>query len=368
MSNLRQVWKNSRAAMFGVAFLTIGVVLNFATGARAEFYKQTDLISNASGVAKETDQNLVNSWGIARSSSGPWWVNDNGKGVATVYNAQGEGFPTSSPLVVTIPTSSGASGPATPTGIVFNGTRDFQIEPGNPATFIFVTEDGTVSAWNREVNPTKAILKVDYSDSAVYKGAAMALNNGAVFLYAANFRAGTIDVFDTNFKKVTLAAGAFTDKDIPAGFAPFNVANVSGRLFVTYAKQDSAKEDDVAGAGNGFVDVFDPNGTLLVRLEHGRWFNSPWGVVLAPANFGKFSNKLLVGNFGSGQVAAFNPETGEFLETLNTPDGKALTIEGLWGLEFGNGGTAGPLNTLFFAAGPNDEKDGLFGTITPTSK
>ncbi|WP_049764369.1 TIGR03118 family protein [Geotalea daltonii] len=183
-----------------------------------------------------------------------------------------------------------------------------------------------------------------------------------------NFKGGSIDVFDSNFKPVTLATDAFTDNKIPAGFAPFNVMNISGRLFVTYAKRDADKHDDVAGAGNGFVDIFDPNGTLLQRLETGKWLNSPWGVALAPADFGKFSNRLLIGNFGSGQIAAYNAETGKFLDLLQTSDGKALAIEGLWGLEFGNGKAAGPINTLFFAAGFNGEKDGLFGTITPTSK
>lgn len=362
-------FNKSRAAMYFVmAFLTMGVVFNLATGARAEFYKQNNLVSDVSGLAKEADKNLVNSWGIAHSPTGPWWVNDNGTGVSTLYNGQGEPFPASSPLVVTIPPPKDGTGPATPTGIVFNGTKDFEVAPDKPATFIFVTEDGTISAWNQSVNQKNALLKVDNSGSAVYKGVATALNDGEIFLYAANFSGGSIDVFDNNFKPVTFAKDAFTDNNIPAGFAPFNVVNVSGRLFVTYAKQSGDKKDDVAGAGNGFVDVFDPNGTLLLRLKTGKWLNSPWGVALAPANFGKFSNKLLVGNFGSGEIAAYNSETGEFLDLLKTNDGKTLTIEGLWGLEFGNGKTAGPLNTLFFAAGINDEKDGLFGTITPTGK
>lgn len=361
--------KRSRAVMYVVmAFLTMGAMLNLATGARAEFYKQTNLVSDIAGLAKETDSNLVNSWGIAHSPTGPWWVNDNGTGVATVYNGQGQPFPLDSPLIVTIPPPKGASGSATPTGIVFNGTKDFEVAPDKPATFIFVTEDGTIAAWNQSVNKTNAILKVDNSDSAVYKGAATALNKGELFLYAANFRGGGIDVFDTSFKPVTLSKDAFTDDKIPDGFAPFNVMNISGRLFVTYAKQDAAKHDDVAGAGNGFVDIFDPDGTLLQRLETGKWLSSPWGVALAPAEFGKFSSRLLVGNFGSGQIAAYNPVTGKFLDLLETTDGKKMTIDGLWGLEFGNGKTAGPTNTLFFAAGIHGEQDGLFGTITPTGK
>ncbi len=344
------------------------MIFGFSTISEAEHYQQTNLVSDIPGIAAVTDAHLVNSWGIIHSPTSPWWVNDNGTGVATLYNGDGQPFPVGNPLVVTIPPPTGGTGPATPTGIISNGTKDFEVATGEPARFIFVTEDGTISGWNPTVNATNAILKVDNSSGgsgAVYKGAAMALSNGILFIYVANFRNGSVDVFDTNFSQVTLPAGAFTDPTIPVGFAPFNVLNINGSLFVTFAKQDAAKHDDVAGAGNGFVDVFTPEGKLIMRLNHGSWMNSPWGIALAPDNFGKFSNHLLVGNFGSGQIAAFDPGNGNFQGLLRGPNGHPITINGLWGLGFGNGATAGPVNTLFFAAGLNDEKDGLFGTLTP---
>jgi len=367
-SKMMCTWKIFRTYLATMAFLAFGCLV---ANAKGPFYQQTNLISDIPGLARTTDANLVNSWGIVHPPTGPWWVNDNGTGVSTVYNAEGEPFPAASPIIVTIPPPAGGTGPATPTGIIFNGTKDFDVAAGEPARFIFVTEDGTISGWNPAVNPTTAILKVDNfrgGAGAVYKGAALALDNGVPNIYVANFSNGTVDVFNTDFSPVTLAAGAFTDPDVPAGFAPFNVMNIDGRLFVTFAKQDAEKHDDVAGAGNGFVDVFTAGGKLVMRLKHGPWLNSPWGIALAPDNFGKFSNDLLVGNFGSGRIAAFDPQNGNFQGLLKGENGQAITINGLWGLGFGNGATAGPTNTLFFAAGINDEKDGLFGTLTAVGK
>jgi uncharacterized protein (TIGR03118 family) len=362
---MKKIWRTSFMAAFAVwAMLAVSPACCLAAGFMGQFYQQTNLVSDIPGLAITTDPNLVNPWGIIHPPTGPWWVNDNGTGVATLYTGEGTPFPVGSPLVVTIPPPTGGSGPATPTGIVFNGTKDFDVAPGKPALFMFVTEDGTISAWKRDVDPTHAVLKVDNSPAAVYKGAAMALNNGVLYLYVADFRGGHVAVFDTNFSPVDLADGAFTDPEVPAGFAPFNVFNIDGRLFVTFAKQDAALHDDVAGPGNGFVDLFAPDGTLLMRLKHGPWLNSPWGIALAPDNFGKLSGQLLVGNFGSGQIATFDPDTGNFQGLMKGPKGKPITIDGLWGLGFGNGATAGPTNTLFFAAGINGEKDGLFGTLT----
>lgn len=328
-------------------------------------YRQTNLVSDVPGLAQITDPNLVNSWGIAHPLTGPWWVADNGVGVSTLYNGMGQPFPAGTRLIVNIPPPAGGTGPSTPTGIVFNVGPDFAVAPGKPAAFIFVTEDGTISAWNRTVDPNNATLKVDNSPGAVYKGVTIAKKGNTNFLYVANFRGGSVDVFDTNFSPVTLAQDAFVDKNIPAGFAPFNVQNINGKIFVTFAQQDDQKHDNLDGAGLGFVDVFDPDGNLLMSLEHGNWMNAPWGIALAPSDFGRFSGHLLVGNFGSGQIAAFDPEDGIFQGLLKGTDGKPITIDGLWGLGFGNGATAGPVNTLFFAAGINDEQDGLFGTITP---
>lgn len=333
----------------------------------ADQYNQTNLVSDVPGLAQITDPNLVNSWGIAHPPAGPWWVADNGMGVSTLYNGTGVPFPPGNPLIVTIPPPQGGSSPSTPTGIVFNSGSDFEVAPGKPAAFIFVTEDGTISAWNRTVDPNNATLKVDNSPGAVYKGATIAKKGNMNVLYVANFSGGTVDVFDTNFNKVTLTAGAFTDKRIPSGFAPFNVQNIEGKIFVSFAQQDAEKHDNTNGPGLGFVDIFDPDGNLLMRLKHGNWMDAPWGITLAPSDFGKFSEHLLIGNFGSGQIAAFDPESGNFNGFLNGLDGKPISIEGLWGLGFGNGANAGPVNSLFFAAGINDEQHGLFGTIKPVS-
>lgn len=330
-------------------------------------YLQTNLVSDISGIARFTDPNLVNPWGLAYAPKGPFWVSDNNAGVSTLYN--GQGAPQS--LVVSIPSPfAGQSG--TPTGVVFNGGSDFVVKQGKAsgaAAFIFVTEDGTIDGWSPKVNLNNAIQVVDNSvtptpaDGAVYKGATLGSDpDGRSLLYVANFRAGTIEVYDDHFRPTTVG-GDFTDPNIPAGFAPFDVANLGGKLYVTYAKQNAAKHDDVAGAGNGFVDVFDTNGHLQKRLiSHGP-LNSPWGLALAPAKFGKFSNDLLVGNFGDGHIDAFNPKTGQFLGALTDPSGNPITIGGLWALKFGNGGQAGPTTTLFFTAGIGDEGHGLFGEL-----
>jgi uncharacterized protein (TIGR03118 family) len=336
-------------------------------------YRQTNLVSNIPGVAATTDPNLVNSWGIARSATSPWWVNDNGTGVSTLYNGLGQPFPVATPLVVTVPLPSapGSATSSTPTGIVFNNFSGFNVSPGVPAKFIFVTEDGTISAWN---SGTTATLKVDNPTFAagtgpVFKGAALATNGTSNFLYVANFRRGTVDVFDSNFAPVTLAGTPFTVPaphiGPPAGYSPFNVANIGGKLYVTYALLNTdTLLDDVAGQGHGFVEVFNPDGTFVMSLQDGLWFNSPWGVTLAPSNFGVFSRMLLVGNFGSGQIAAFDPVSGAFQGLLRDSFNDPIAISGLWGIGFGNGGSAGPTNSLFFAAGLNGESDGLFGTLT----
>jgi uncharacterized protein (TIGR03118 family) len=319
-------------------------------------YTQTNLVSDIPGLAKITDPNLVNSWGITHPPTGPWWVADNGPGLATLYNGTGTPFPVGNPLIVSIP---GINGSGTPTGIVFNGGSDFNITPGNASRFIFATEDGTIAAWNPNIDRFNAIQLVNNSPEAVYKGITIASNGGKSFLYVANFRQGSVDVFDTNFNKVE----SFTDPNIPSGFAPFNVLNINGNLVVTFAKQDDLKHDDVAGKGNGFVDLFDPAGNVLVRFLHGFWLNSPWGITKAPSNFGIFSGDFLIGQFGGGQIAAYDNK-GNFRGLLRNGNGHPITIDGLWGLGFGNDANAGPSNTLFFAAGINHEQDGLFGTIT----
>jgi uncharacterized protein (TIGR03118 family) len=360
--------------------LPILVLLGLPALTSAQTYQQTNLVSDIMGRAPVTDPNLKNPWGITRSSGSPWWVSNNNSGTSTLYTGAGAIVPINGTGVVDVPPPGFAPGTqSTPTGIVFNGSAtDFLLKTGKNAHFIFVTEDGTISAWAGGVN---AELEVDNSDNgsshgAVYKGATSGEINGHKFLYVTNFRSGKVEVYDTTFKRVHLGDDAFkTDGDcddhgdcddrFPQGFAPFNIQNIGGSLFVTYAQQDATRHDDVAGAGLGFVEIFTPTGKHIGHLEHGDWFNAPWGVVWTTRDFGEFSNAILVGNFGSGQIAAFNGFTYKFEGFLRNPDNSLLSIDGLWSLTFGNDATAGPANTLFFSAGINDESDGLFGTITP---
>lgn len=349
--------KSCRPASRLVGLIAAAVMLGAVSTAFADHYQQANLVSDVTGLAPTTDVALVNSWGLSRSATSPWWVADNGAGVSTLYTGTGAPLP----LIVTIPVPMGGTPPSTPTGTVFNGTNDFTVGPNQPARFLFDTEDGTLSGWN---SATGAVLKVDHSATAVYKGLAIGQMNGANFLYAADFRGGAIDVFDKDFNQVWLGAHAFSDKRIPKGFAPFNVQNINGMLFVTFAKQDAAKHDEVDGRGLGFVDVFDTAGTLQMRLEWGPWLNGPWGVAWAPAAFGRFSNMILIGNFGSGKIAAYDPKNGRFRGMVRGAHDQPLMIDGLWALGFGNDASAGPSTTLYFTAGIDDEAHGLFGTIT----
>src|SRR5205085_2920948 len=286
---------------------------------------------------------LVNPWGIATTPTSPFWVSDNHAGVSTLYDSAG----VKQALVVTIPTPAGGTPPSAPTGVIFNNTTDFQVG-GAAAKFIFVGEDGVVSAW---ASGSDAVLMADNSASeAIYKGLAQGTSGGANYLYAADFHNGKIDVFDGTFKPATLA-GSFSDPNIPAGFAPFNVANIGGQLYVTYAKQDEDKEDDVAGPGNGYVDIFDTAGNLVRRFASQGALNSPWAVTVAPSGFGPFGGALLIGNFGDGRINAYDPNTGAWLGALKDGKGNAISIEGLWALKFGNGGNGGDPFALYFTAG-----------------
>ncbi len=324
-------------------------------------YQQTNLVSDVPNLAALTDAGLVNPWGLSRSATSPWWAADNGTGIATLYSGVGAKIP----LIVTIPPAAGQSAPSTPTGTVFNGSADFQVGPGQAARFLFATEEGTIAGWNPAANATMAITKVDKSNLAVYKGLTLGQISGANYLYAANFHTGKVDVFDKDFNEVDLGSAAFHDSRLPHGYAPFNVQAIGSEIFVTFAKQDAEKIDEVAGPGRGFVAAFGPDGALHHRLMWGPWFNAPWGVALAPANFGRFSSQLLVGQFGSGKIAAFDPVSGKFRGLVREAHHRSLRIDGLWALAFGNGAGAGPATTLFFNAGIDDEAHGLFGTITP---
>jgi len=331
------------------------------------FYLQENLVSDLPGLAANTDPDLANPWGIASSPTGPLWVSDNGTGLLTIYNSSG----IKQPLVVTVPPPAGGTPPAAPTGQVFNSTNSFNLSSGGKALFIAATEDGTLAAWNASKGTTAQLAADNSASGAIYKGVAIGTHGGNDFLYATNFSAGTVDVYNSSFKPVSLP-GSFSDSNIPKGFAPFNIQNIGGKLYVTYAKQDAAKEDDVAGAGNGFVDIFNTNGKLEKRLISQGALNSPWGLTLAPASFGQFSEDLLVGNFGDGTINAYNPHNGKFEGTLTDAAGKPISIEGLWGLTFGNGGLGGALDQLFFTAGISGggekEDHGLFGDLRSVSQ
>jgi uncharacterized protein (TIGR03118 family) len=331
-----------------------------------QHYQQTNLVSDISGAAKVLDPNLVNAWGLARSSTSPWWVADNGMGVSTLYDGTGAIVP----LVVTIPPSNPKNSPTgTPTGVVFNGGTSFELKKGFPAVFIFVGEDGTISGWNPKVDPTHAVIKINEKENAVFKGATIGTANvpGSgvqSLLYVADFRGGRVQIFDGSFQRVPGLEKFFKDATLPAGFAPFNVQNIGGNIYVSFAQQDSDKHDDVDGPGLGYVDVFSPGGQLLLRLDHGPWFNAPWGMTTASSDFGKHSHTILVGQFGSGEILVFNAVTGHFRAKLLNASNAPIKIDGLWSLQFGNDATAGPATTLFFTAGIDHEAHGLFGTIT----
>jgi uncharacterized protein (TIGR03118 family) len=333
-------------------------------------YLVHDLVSDQPGVAPITDPNLVNAWGIALSTSSPFWVASNKPGLAEVYSGDVGNTPlTKGSLEVTI--TGGA-----PTGTVFNTTTDFKIPMGSPtlpAVFIFASESGAVTGWNPNVpaaGSKTAVLGFQAMDEAIYKGIALANDsvNGNNYLYLADFHNNKIDVLDKNFAIAHLG-GSFTDPNLPAGFAPFNVAEINGQLYVSYAKQDNPAdaEDDMAGPGNGVIDVYTNDGVFVKRLVSngaGSKLNSPWGMVVAPASFGDFGGDLLVGNFGDGRIHAYDATTGAFLGTLTGFKNRPVHVDGLWGLAFGNGTNGGDANTLYFAAGPDDEAHGLFGKIT----
>jgi uncharacterized protein (TIGR03118 family) len=363
---------NHNRALGSLVVFLLGLSPSLAFG---QHYTQTNLVANTAD-AQLTDANLRNAWGLVHGPATPWWISNNFTGTSTLYDVSTtpptpQPLPPNGPLVVHVPPPAGSPAGTVghPTSVLFNGSpTDFLLAPGKRAIFIFATEDGTISGWNPAVNATNAVITFpppNQSTDAVYKGATIVEIQGKKYILAANFRSGKIDVFDTTFTKLDVSKKAFRDQKLPKGFAPFNVQGIGPNVYVTYAQQDEDQMDDVPGAGLGFVDVFSPSGDLLMRLDHGDFLNAPWGVTLAPAFFGEFSHAVLVGNFGDGTINAFNPVTGEFLGKMLTPSGSTLAITGLWGLAFGNGGMSGPGNTLFFTAGPNDETDGLFGSLTP---
>jgi uncharacterized protein (TIGR03118 family) len=335
-------------------------------------YHQTNLVSDLPGLALIQDPDLVNPWGISLSGGSPFWVANNGSGTSTLYAGDHVSPPvplTKNALVVTIPDG-------LPTGTVFNtgGTTDFVVKsPGGAsgrAAFLFASQVGIVSGWNPNVPaPGSKQAQVGGTGDAVYTGLAIGQVGTATYLYAADFEHGKIDVYDGTFHTPNPPLdGSFNDPNIPNSYSNFNIQNIGGKLYVTYAQQSHKDPEDETDRGSGFVDVFDTSGHLLQRLILGNHLNAPWGLALAPPNFGAFSNALIVGNFGNGNLQAFDPDSGKYLGQLKDEGGKPIVIDGLWGITFGNGGNGGDKNALYFAAGIDDETHGLFGSLRAVSQ
>jgi uncharacterized protein (TIGR03118 family) len=397
---MRSKYKGDLQMKMSLRF-TAGALLALTTQAVcfAQHYTQTNLVSNTSGVAPVTDPQLVNPWGLSRSSSSPWWISDNAMGFSTLYNGAG----TKQSLIVTIPPSdpNNKNTPTgTPTGTIANSSpTDFLLAPGKPAAFLFSTIDGTIAAWNPTVAvaqgaappSTQAVTVVKTSDGSSYTGLTSAFIDGNRFLYAANFTKGRVDIYDNAFHLVSLrkqqfdedsadhdnghsAEKSFVDENLPRNYVPFNVQAIGNDIVVTYVLHEEGARFETDGPGLGFVDIYSSTGRLLQRLEHGDWLNAPWGVALAPLDFGRFSHDLLVAQFAgggdsqsSGFIAAYDLATGKFDGLLQDASGKPLAINGIWALSPGNvspnnsDAAAAPAAQMYFTAGPNHGSGGLFG-------
>jgi uncharacterized protein (TIGR03118 family) len=362
----------------------LGASLFFSGACFSQNYTMTVLTSDGSVTAPNTDSNLLNAWGLSRSSTSPWWVSDNHSGKSTLYDGTGA----AKTLIVTIPTASG-NGTGSPTGTIYNGTQDFQIASGKPAVFLFCTEDGTISGWNSGVDSANAKIMVTTA-GANYKGMTAAVVNGSQYLYVTNFASGKVEVYDAAFQPVDIGSNAFQlrprrfdplgpfenwggsggdwdDLNRNSGLVPYNIQNIGGTIYVTFAKQNADRTDSESGAGLGAVAAFDPTGRLLKTFGRSPLLNAPWGLTLAPGDFGSFSHCLLVGQFGSGQVIAYNTVTGQMVGVMADADDHPISIDGLWALSFGNGTGAGSATTLYFTAGPHDEANGIFGSLVPVA-
>ena len=391
--------KTSLSIPFAASFALAAVSV-----ACAQHYTEVKLVSNRTGVAAATDKFLINPWGMSRMSGSPWWISDNGTGFSTLYNGAGGIIG----LDVSIPRSNPTTGPfkaGTPTGTIANGNpTDFLLAAGKPAAFLFATIDGTISGWNPTVgvaagaNPPSlhSVIMVKTTDGSVFTGLTSAKINGKTFLYAANFSKGRVDVFDNAFHKVTLPSiqetngngdgdndldQPFTDVHLPANYVPFNVQAIGNDIVVAYALHEPGNPIESDGPGLGRVDIYSSSGLLLRSLEHGVWLNAPWGIALAPLDFGVFSHTLLIGQFAgggtsenSGTIAAYDLATGKFLGQMKDATGATLAVNGLWAISPGNGASANnynpagaPASELYFTAGPNQGSGGLFGYLMPVA-
>jgi uncharacterized protein (TIGR03118 family) len=372
---------------------TTALVLITGAVCFGQHYAQTNLVSNESGIAPVTDPQLINPWGISRGSGSPWWISDQRTGLSTLYDGAG----VKQSLIVTIPPADPTNKntpTGTPTGTIFNGSQtDFLLAPGKPALFLFSTNDGTIAGWNPAVAATLAVIVAKTTDGSSYTGLTSAFINGKPFLYAANFNKGRVDVYDNAFHVVQLSKehsnenssdgdgqsneNAFMDERLPHGYVPFNVQAIGNDIVVTYALHEEGARFETDGPGLGFVDIYSSSGRLLQRLEHGDWLNAPWGVALAPLDFGRFSHDLLIGQFAgggdtqsSGFIAAYDLTTGKFDGLLQDASGKPLAINGVWALSPGNvsptnnDAAAAPAAEVYFTAGPNHTTGGLFGYLT----
>ncbi len=377
---------------------TASAVLALIMGAACfgQHYTQTNLVSNASGVAPVTDPQLINPWGLSRMSSSPWWISDNATGLSTLYNGAGA----KQALIVTIPPAdpNNKNTPTgTPTGTIANGSQtDFLLAPGKPSLFLFSTIDGTIAGWNPTVAVAHAVTVVKTTDGSSYTGLTSAFIDGRRYLYAANFTKGRVDVYDNAFQPVKLSKehfdedssdheghsseNSFVDESLPPSYVPFNVQAIGNDIVVTYALHEEGARFETDGPGLGFVDIYSSTGRLLRRLEHGDWLNAPWGVALAPVDFGRFSHDLLIGQFAgggetqsSGFIAAYDLATGKFDGLLQDASGKPLAINGVWALSPGNvspnnsDAAAAPAAEVYFTAGPNHGSGGLLGYLTSVS-
>lgn len=383
--NMNTLWRFA-------ASTTLSLILGVACF--AQNYTQTNLVSNKAGVAPVTDPKLINAWGLSRGSGSPWWVSDQARGVSTLYNGAGA----KQSLVVTIPPADPAkTKTGSPTGTIFNGSQtNFLLAPGKPAAFLFSTIDGTIAGWNPNVAATRAVTVVKTTDGSSYTGLTSAFIDGKSYLYAANFTKGRVDVYDNAFHLVRLQnqhfeqdssdqsgpspETPFTDDQLPQHYVPFNVQAIGNDIVVAYALHEEGSRFETDGPGLGFVDIYSSSGRLLRRLEHGDWLNAPWGVALAPLDFGRFSHNLLIGQFAgggdtqsSGFIAAYDLATGKFEGLLQNASGKPIAINGIWALSPGNVSpsnsdpAAAPAAEVYFTAGPHRGSGGLFGYFTAVS-